>query len=412
MNRKTMTATFGVHFVIRKNKLKEGKAPIYARVTVNKERCEISIKKFVDAKAWNPQKGRVRILADEYKNLNSFLEQVRTILVEHYQDLILENEEVTPEHIKNRFLGLDESVHTLLELFDYHNVQMAKVLRWGTLKNYFTTRKYIVRFLESSLKRKDIPLNRVNYQFISEFEIFLRNFQPLDHHLPMGNNTVMKHLERLGKLIKFAIRLEWLYKDPFKAYRFHYKKSHRTFLTPDELARIEKKELPVERLRYVRDLFVFSCYTGITYGDVMLLTPDNLQQGIDGELWIFTKREKSGNPVPVPLLPRAEKLIDKYREHPKAVSRGTLFPLISNQNLNAYLKEIAVLCGINKNLTFHLSRHTFATTITLSNGVPIESVSKMLGHAKLSTTQIYAKVVETKLGKDMNELKNKLIQND
>ena len=408
MKRKTLTATFGVHFIIRKEKAKNGKAPVFARVTVNNQRCEVSIKKFVPVRDWDGRKGRVKSLTDEYKNLNSFLEQVRTILVEHYQDLVVENEEITPTTVKNRFLGLDDSKYSLLELFDYHETHNEKILKWGTLKNYRTTKNYIELFLKSYLNRKDIPLNRLNYQFICDFERFLRNYQPLDHHHPMNNNGVMKHLERLRKLINLAVRMEWVNKNPFSAYRLKFKKVHRDCLTEKELKAIEGKELKIERLRYVRDLFVFSCYTGITYGDVMLLTEANLQNGIDGGLWIFTKRMKTDNPVPVPLLKEAEEIIETYRNHPKAVSRGTLFPLISNQNLNAYLKEIADLCGISKNLTFHLARHTFATTVTLNNGVPIESVSKMLGHSKLSTTQIYAKVMEKKISEDMGTLKRKL----
>ena len=410
MKRKTLTATFGVHFVIRKEKAKHGNAPIFARISVNRQRCEVSVKKSIPVKDWDSRKGRVKSWKDEYKNLNSFLEQVRTILVEHYQDLVVENEEITPAAVKNRFLGLDDSGHSLLQLFDYHNDQMQKVLKWGTLKNYFTTKKYMVLFLEAHLKRKDIPLTLLNYRFISEFENFLRNYQPLDHHKSLGNNGVMKHLERLRKIITLAVKMEWINKNPFASYRLKFKKVNRECLTGEELQKLENKNIELQRLRYVRDLFVFSCYTGLAYGDVMRLSPANLQPGIDGELWIFTQREKTDNPVPVPLLPKANVIIKEYREHPKSVSRGTIFPLISNQNLNAYLKEIADICAIEKHLTFHLARHTFATTVTLNNGVPIESVSKMLGHSKLTTTQIYAKVLEKKISEDMNELKQKFIK--
>ncbi|QGY47755.1 site-specific integrase [Maribellus comscasis] len=364
MKRKTLTATFGVHFVIRKEKAKNGNAPIFARISVNRQRCEVSVKKSITVRDWDSRKGRVKSWKDEYKNLNSFLEQVRTILVEHYQDLVVENEEITPTAVKNRFLGLDDSGYSLLELFDYHNDQMQKVLKWGTLKNYFTTKKYMVLYLEAHLKRKDIPLTLLNYKFISEFENFLRNYQPLDHHKPLGNNGVMKHLERLRKVITLAVKMEWINKNPFASYRLKFKKVNRECLTGEELHKLENKNIEIQRLRYVRDLFVFSCYTGLTYGDVMRLSPTNLQCGIDGELWIFTHREKTDNPVPVPLLPKAKATIKKYREHPKSFSRGTIFPLISNQNLNAYLKEIADICGIKKHLTFHLARHTFATTIT------------------------------------------------
>ena len=168
------------------------------------------------------------------------------------------------------------------------------------------------------------------------------------------------------------------------------------------------KELKIVRLQWVKDLFIFSCYTGLAYIDVMQLTPSNIAIGIDGKQWLATNRQKTSNPVRVPLLPKALEVIDKYKGHPKALHDGTLFPTISNQKLNGYLKEIADLCGVEKDLTFHIARHTFATTVTLTNGVPIESVSKMLGHTKISTTQVYAKVIEKKLGEDMDMLRDKL----
>jgi site-specific recombinase XerD len=179
-------------------------------------------------------------------------------------------------------------------------------------------------------------------------------------------------------------------------------------LTDKELERIEKKTFDFERLQYVKDLFIFSCYTGLAYTDAMNLTPANLVRGIDGDYWLTTQRQKTRIAVKIPLLPKAKNLVEKYKNNPKSLNEGTLFPNISNQRLNGYLKEMADICRINKNLTFHLARHTFATTVTLSNGVPIESVSKMLGHTKITTTQVYAKVIESKLSDDMKLLKQKL----
>jgi site-specific recombinase XerD len=224
----------------------------------------------------------------------------------------------------------------------------------------------------------------------------------------MGNNTVMKHIERFRKMINVAIRMEWLERDPFAAYQQKFERVEREYLSKEELAKIEFRDLKIVRLQWVRDLFVFSCYTGLAYIDVMRLTPGNITKGMDGELWLITNRQKTSNPVRVPLLPKALEIIDQYKGHPRALAEGTLFPNISNQKLNSYLKEIADLCDINKNLTFHLARHTFATTVTLTNGVPIESVSKMLGHSTITTTQIYAKVIEKKLSDDMKDLKQKL----
>jgi len=400
--------TFGIQFVIRKHRIKDDKAPIYARVTVNRERAEISIKKRIHVDNWNNGRGMAKGKSSEIGRLNSYLEQIRSQLTECYQELVINKEVVTPEAIKNKFLGVEDSGETLKGLVKYHNTGMDSNLRWGTLKNYKTTEKYIEKFLTQKFKRNDIYLVELNYKFITDFEHFLRKYQPEDHHLPMGNNTVMKHIERLRKMTNLAVRLGWLDKDPFVAYRLSFKRVEREFLTQLELDTIKKKQFKIERLQYVKDLFVFSCYTGLSYIDVMNLQPNNIRIGINGMNWIITQREKTTTPVRIPILSQAQVLIDKYKDHPRSVNKGTIFPNISNQKLNSYLKEIADVCEIEKNLTFHVARHTFATTVTLTNGVPIESVSKMLGHTDLKTTQIYAKVVEKKISDDMANLEEKL----
>lgn len=400
--------TFGIQFVIRKHRIKDDKAPIYARVTVNRERAEISIKKRIHVDNWNNGRGMAKGKSPEISKLNSYLEQIRSQLTECYQELVINKEVVSPEAIKNKFLGVEDSGETLKGLVDYHNTGMDSNLRWGTLKNYKTTEKYIEKFLKQKFKRNDIFLVELNYKFITDFEHFLRKYQPEDHHLPMGNNTVMKHIERLRKMTNLAVRLGWLDKDPFVAYRLSFKRVEREFLTQLELDTIKKKQFKIERLQYVKDLFVFACYTGLSYIDVMNLKPNNIRIGINRMTWIITQREKTTTPVRIPLLSQAQVLIDKYKDHPRSVNKGTIFPNISNQKLNSYPKEIADVCEIDKNLTFHVARHTFATTVTLTNGVPIESVSKMLGHTDLKTTQIYAKVVEKKISDDMAILEKKL----
>ena len=396
--------TFGIQFVIRKHRIKDDKAPIYARVTVNRERAEISIKKRIHVDNWNNGRGMAKGKSPEISRLNSYLEQIRYQLTECYQELVVNKETITPEAIKNKFLGVEDSGETLKGLVEYHNTGMDSNLRRGTLKNYKTTEKYIEKFLKQKFKRNDIYLVELNYKFITDFEHFLRKYQPVDHHLPMGNNTVMKHIERLRKMTNLAVRLGWLDKDPFVAYRLSFKRVEREFLTQLELDTIKKKQFKIKRLQYVKDLFVFSCYTGLSYIDVMNLQPNNIRIGINGMNWIITQREKTTTPVRIPILSQAQVLIDKYKDHPRSANKGTIFPNISNQKLNSYLKEIADVCEIDKNLTFHVARHTFATTVTLTNGVPIESVSKMLGHTDLKTTQIYAKVVEKKISDDMANL--------
>jgi site-specific recombinase XerD len=285
---------------------------------------------------------------------------------------------------------------------------LKETLEWGTMKNYYTTKKYVQLFLTEKLKTKDIFLSQLSYKFIVDFELFIKAHQPLDHHKPCGQNTVMKHIERFRKIINIAVKYEWLNKDPFAQFKPSFTKTTRQCLTQDELKRIESKLFSIERLQLVKDLFVFSCYTGLAYIDVMTLSPEHITIGLDGGRWLCTSRKKTDNEVRVPLLPKALELIEKYKGHPKASHQNKLFPNISNQKMNSYLKEIADLCGIQKNLTFHLARHTFATTITLTNGVPIETVSKLLGHSSIRTTQIYAKVIEKKVSDDMVILKQKL----
>ena len=402
------TNTFGIHFIVRKNKMINGKVPVYARVTVNGRISEISIKKKILLSNWNIGKGMAKSNSLENKKLNSYLEQIRAQLAGFYQELVLARKVITPEAIKNKFLGHDISDMTLIQLIDYHNKTMKKILEWGTLKNYFTTKKYIEEFLKHKFQAQDIYLSDLNYKFISDFEYYLRTSNPLELKRTMENNTVMKHLERLRKIVNMGLRFELITKDPFVSFKPKFTKADRGFLTGSELLLMEQKELDSGRLNYIRDLFIFSCYTGLAYSDVIQLDENNIRLGIDQEYWIFTKRKKTENIVNVPLLPKALELIEKYKNDPRSVEAGKIFPPISNQKINDSLKEIAPLCGINKNLTFHVARHTFATTVTLTKGVPIESVSKMLGHSKLSTTQIYARVIEQKISHDMKILKEKL----
>ena len=401
-------STFGIHFVLKTNKIISDLAPIYARITVDSKRCEISVKRKILVENWDFGKGMAKPKLTENKQLNSYLEQLRTKLVQYYQELVLSKQVPTADAIKNKFLGLEVPDMTLCKLMEYHNTNCKEILRWGTLKNYFTTKKYIEVFIKEKYRTSDVYLATLNYKFIADFELFLRKHSPVDHQKPMENNTVMKHIERLRKMIKMAIRYEWLGKDPFIAFQQKFHHVERGFLTEEELKSIEEKTFSISRLQYVKDLFTFSCYTGLSYIDVMQLVPEHIQIGADKEFWLYTSREKTDQPVKIPILPVAMEIINKYKNDPKALIHNRLFPNISNQKLNSYLKEIADLCGITKNMTFHLARHTFATTVTLTNGVPIESVSKMLGHSKISTTQIYAKVIEKKVGEDMSRLKERL----
>ena len=244
----------------------------------------------------------------------------------------------------------------------------------------------------------------VNRGFLMGFELYLK----ADEHI--GHNTALKYIQFLKRVINYGIGMEWLKHDPFKAFKCTLHQVIRECLTQEEIDSIQAKEFVSERLGNVRDIFVFSCYTGLAYADVKKLKLSEIVKGIDGKLWIQTYRAKTNTRVPIPLLPQALALVEKYKNRTDA--KGLVFPTPSNQKMNAYLKEIADVCDITKKLTFHIARHSFATSITLSNGVPIETVSKMLGHTNIKTTQIYSKVVDFKISGDMARLGEKLISNN
>ncbi len=331
--------TFGIRFIIRKNKIKDGKVPVYVSVTVNGRRVEISMKHSIALEDWNQQKEQGKGMSSEIKQLNQYLLQVKSRLVEYYRQIQLQGKVPTAELLKNYFLGVTEERPTLLKLIEYHNQSMQGVLATGTLKHYSTTEKYLKLYLKQKYKVRDYALADLSYEFITNYEYFLRALKPLDHKKPLGNNGVMKHLERLKKMVTMSARMEWIEKDPFIHYKLKFHKTTREFLTAEELESIEEKVISIPRLQFVRDLFVFSCYTGLAYIDAIQLKPESISIGIDGENWISIHRQKTHQPVRIPILPKAQEIINTYKDHPRAINANCVFPKISNQKLNSYLKE-------------------------------------------------------------------------
>jgi len=402
------STSFGIHFTTRPDKARDGKEPIYACITVNKQRAYIALKHNVDPNNWDSGKGVAKGNKDEVKAINNYLGEVRNTISNNYKQLQLKGKMLSAKAVKDLYLGAEEEVYTLSRLFIYHNETSTTDLKWSTLKHYYVTQRYLVKFLEEQHQASDIYLHQLDFKFVKDFEVYLRNHKPKDHQKQINNNGVMKHIIRLKKMVNLAMNLQWIDNDPFTAYKLKIQKVNREQLSEKELAAMEKKEFAIERLDMVRDLFVFCCYTGLSYVDVINLTPGHIVASTNGEKWISTCREKTMIPVNVPLLPKALKILDKYKTNIRSLSGGKVFPVMSNQKVNSYLKEISEVCNITKNVTFHLARHTFATTVALSNGLPIETVSKILGHTKITTTQIYAKVLERKLEEDMRNLKNRL----
>lgn len=398
--------TFSILIWINSSRAKNNEAQIYARVTVNQKRTNISLKLKVQIDQWDTKKKKVKGTSAKARQINQYIDQTYTKLFQIYQDLKFQDKLITSKLIKAHFTGENEQSKTLQNLITYHSSKIENTLTKGTIKNFGVTENYLNRFLNKEKKSTDIYLKELDYKFLCDFENFLANYWPAGHPKILGQNTVMKHIQRLRKMVTLAYHMEWIQRDPFIRWKPVYEKKQREFLSENELSNMENHEFDIERLDRVRDLFVFSCYTGISYIDIMHLTKDNLVRGLDGGNWIYTKRQKTKSSVKVPLLDKAEKVIEKYSAHPITEITGTLLPVITNEKLNVYLKEVAHYVGIKKNLTFHMARHTFATTVTLSNGVPIETVSKILGHSKITTTQIYARVLEHKVSADIHKLKD------
>ncbi|WP_271424636.1 site-specific integrase [Aequorivita sinensis] len=396
--------TFSVMLLPRFEKESKGKTPLYARITANGKYKRFSIKIKFTTELWEPSVSRLKGNSAEARQINNHINQVLIQIDEAYRELKKERKLITPQTVIARYRGEDQIRKTLIQLSEYHKFNMKSVLKPGTLKNYYTTETYIKRFLEIQRNTDDIYLEHLDYAFIIDFENFLRrNVAQIQKSRPLTNNGVMKHLERLKKLLNLAVKLEWVERDPFANFSLKFVKNERHYLSQKELDLLINTDLNHTYQNRTKDIFIFSCYTGLSYIDVKNLMKNDIVKGIDGKDWIFTKRQKTDHPIKIPLLDVAENIIHKYKD--EMTNSDKLLPVYSNQKLNIYLKEIAKELKINKYLTFHSARHTFATTVTLSNGVPIETVSKLLGHTKLSTTQIYAKVLESRISSDINNLR-------
>ncbi len=396
--------TFSILFWIKKNRLQNGKAPIYARVTINGKRAEIATQNEVAISEWDARSQMAYGKVKESKLINSEIAIMRARLLSIYSKLTMAGKHLSAEAIKNDYCGVVEKPRMLVQIIQQHNDDFEKLIGKDycrvTWSKYAGMLQHVKGFLKWKFNLSDISLQSLNFEFINDFEFYLKTEKNIDSH------TNPRYIKNLRKVVRECVLKDWLHKDPFIAYKLKEKKSDRTYLTEFELSAIQEKYFSIARLDQIRDIFLFSCYTGLSYIDIFNLTPHNVTIGIDREKWIFTQRQKTDTSSRIPLLPPALAIITKYAQFPEAIHRNKLLPVPSNQKVNAYLKEIAACCDISKELTFHMARHTFATTVTLNNGIPMESVSKMLGHKKIQTTQIYAKILDNKVGSDMNALRN------
>lgn len=401
-----MKAKITLHFYAKSTKANgTGLIPIYVRLTVDGKRFEYSTKKFIEPSKWSNELSKMKGNSEEARSINSLLDFTKNRINEIQFELLKDGISPNIEEFKNKLLGIKEREHHLIPIFKEHNRKIKELLgieyALGTLERYETSLKHTKDFLSWKYNLTDINIEKIDHSFITEYEFYLRSERKC------ANNTAVKYIKNFHKIINQCLANGWLIKDPFVNYKSKVKEVVREYLSEIEIEQLINKEFKSERLELVRDIFVFSCFTGLAYVDVKQLTLDNISIGIDGDKWIFKNRQKTDTTSKIPLLPTAQEIINKYSEHPVCKNEKRLLPILSNQKMNAYLKEIADVCEINKDLTFHIARHTFATTITLSNGVPIETVSKMLGHTNLKTTQHYAKILDKKISEDMMILKSK-----
>jgi len=401
--------SIGFLFYLKKPKnYAEGALPIYLRITVSGESKELSVKRVCEPSRWNQDAGRTIGTKEEARQLNHYLDTIYLKLQEAKRTLIAENKPVTALAIKDILCGKADEGKSIVAVFKEHNERMKKLVGHEfsprTLQRYETTLTHTRSFIQWKFNKPDIDIRQLDYEFVNDFAFWLKSVQKCNH------NSSMKYLSNLKKIVLHCVRAKWLQGDPFENFKMSNREVIKEVLTIDELGLIKTKEFISERLNQVRDIFLFSCYTGLAYADISNLRKHDIKKGVDGLQWIFIYRQKTETPSRIPLLPFALELLSKYEHHPKCCNTGMVFPVLSNQKMNEYIKEIGNLCCIKKKLSCHTARHTFATTITLSNGVPIETVADMLGHKNLKQTQHYAKLLDQRISNDMAKLRNRLKQ--
>jgi len=398
--------TLSLLFYIKKSKADElGKANIYLRITLDGQRAECSVRRKVKFNQWNSKAQLAIGNSIVSQEINRELGIIKNKIYLIQQQFQRTEKEYNAFDLRDSYLGKDKTQKMLLEIFQEHNDKVESLIgkdfAAGTAERYRTCKKHLAAFIRQKYKKNDIPIQDVDHKFIIGLEYYLKTSRMCAH------NSTIKYITNFKKIIRIAHANDWIDKDPFLHWKAKLKIVDREFLTEEEIQKVIELKLKMERLDQVRDIFIFCCFTGLAYADVKKLNRGDISVGVDGKEWVKTKRSKTDIRSNIPILPIAKAIVEKYKNYQLLIEKDLVLPVLSNQKMNAYIKEIAALAGITKNLTFHLARHTFATTVTLTNGVPIESVSKMLGHTNLKTTQHYAKILDMKVSKDMEILRNK-----
>ncbi len=397
--------SFRVLFFLKKTKLlKNGEASVCMRITVNGTRVENNIRKSIDPALWSQAKETARGKSRRACDLNTYIEEARIKLYQIFCELEQQNRPVTAHLLQKFFFGQEkpEEVRTLLGTMQEHNDQCRALVGTDyaliTVRRYESCRRYLAELIRQRYGKEDLPLAEVNGELVRAFAFYLKTEKGCQQ------NTVIRYMKCLKKITNLARANDWMAKDPFLGIRFHEKEVVREFLTMDELQTIYHKEVPLERLTLVRDVFIFAAFTGLAFIDVQQLAPEHIVRDNNGNLWIRKPRQKTKNMCNIPLLDIPQEILRKYADHPTCRKKGVLLPVPCNQKMNSYLKEIADICMIRKNLTTHCARHSYATSVCLANGVSLENVAKMLGHSNIKMTQHYARVLDSSILRDMNQV--------
>lgn len=395
-----------IYPLLKKGKVRKDKTcPIVIRILDGKKPVELFTSHYVNPLDWDDLRKQVKSKNQEAENVNSFITMTVSKAKQIIADLRLTDQVISGQVIKERLTGRKNTC-SLLELIEKHNLELEKKVGndycRATVNRYKLTKKKVIQFLENEWQVKDLGLLEIKPHFLDKLETFLKFNQKLCH------NAAMKHIKNVKKIMRYGERFELIQQTPFSNFRCTTQEVHREALTQSELDNLIKKKGLNDRLSLVRDVFVFSSYTGLAYSDVAKLNKNHIQQIDDSTRIIIISRTKTNAESRIPLLPQAEEILKKYSEFSISNKEGKLLPVASNQKMNEYLKEIASICDISKRLTTHLARHTFATTVTLQNGISLEVVQTTLGHKSIRTTQIYAKMTDIRLQNEMKQLSHKL----
>jgi integrase len=399
--------SFGIIFFLKSSAKSKNERFIYIRVTVNGVPKETSTKRKWNVNRWDQKAGRAMGNKEDAKALNFFLYSLEMKIRKYADQLTEKQESLNSVKLINFILGKTKEKATVLQEFQLHNDQMLALVKRGeyaigTHVRFEISKKHVKEFMLYKYGVEDMEFNELNFEFVKEYEFYLKTVKK------NANNTALKYITNFKKIVLIALDKEFLVSDPFNRFKSKKTKVPKKPLAGFELALLEKHKFSTARLGVVRDIFVFQCYTGLAYIDVFNLKQSDIKEGVDGEQWILTERQKTGSPINIPLLPKAAEIVERYKNHSLCIERNSVLPVSSNQKMNEYLKEIGDLCGIQSALNTHKARRTFGSTVTLNNNVPIHVVKEMLGHQSVSQTEEYALTEQISIGREMQGLKQRL----